>query len=461
VLNGRTVAALALLASACGPSPQTTELRQAVATNRAGTALQGVAFRFAGSRGATVRLHELPSLDEVAWRFDVPALVAHRLVGFAADDDLVYALTPDSQLVALDLESGRPHVADSLVTLAAAGPDGAILLARADGSLGRISRRRAARLGTLSDAALEGLHGAANGRGVAVVRRDGARALITATAGTLSDPRAVPEGPLALAPWGDAIAVAADSGLVLIAPHRDDPDRFLRLRTVALAVTFSSSGHRIYVATDDSSLIVIDRFDLTRLGTVTLPQAATELRADPFGHWLLGRTERGLLAIPQQAGGAVRTPEGEWDEDLPAASPDGTILVRRGADVVALDAESLEPSGRVANAARDRWLIAPWDPRRPALQVATPPEGSRPAGAGQEIFVQVSSTATQPWADKLARDLVVAGLRATVLAPVGPDEMFRVVIGPYASRDEAEETGRKLGMPYWIFTRDAAPPPSP
>ena len=75
--------------------------------------------------------------------------------------------------------------------------------------------------------------------------------------------------------------------------------------------------------------------------------------------------------------------------------------------------------------------------------------------------MQVSSTSNQPWADKLARDLVVAGLRATVLAPVGPDEMFRVVIGPYASRDEAEETGRKLGMPYWIFTRDAAPPPSP
>jgi hypothetical protein len=37
---------------------------------------------------------------------------------------------------------------------------------------------------------------------------------------------------------------------------------------------------------------------------------------------------------------------------------------------------------------------------------------------------------------------------------VPPDDAFRVVIGPYGTRDEAEDAGRKLGMPYWIFTRD-------
>ena len=58
-----------------------------------------------------------------------------------------------------------------------------------------------------------------------------------------------------------------------------------------------------------------------------------------------------------------------------------------------------------------------------------------------------------------ARDLRLAGLRTSVLPPVPPEETYRVVVGPYATREEAEDAGRKLGMPYWIFTRDAGPGP--
>jgi hypothetical protein len=109
----------------------------------------------------------------------------------------------------------------------------------------------------------------------------------------------------------------------------------------------------------------------------------------------------------------------------------------------------------LAGGADDRWLVIQWDPRRPALQIAAgAPEGGGPRPTGQELFVQVSSTTNQQWADDLARDLRLAGMRATVLPPVPPDDAFRVVIGPYGTRDEAEDAGRKLGMPYWIFTRD-------
>jgi hypothetical protein len=34
--------------------------------------------------------------------------------------------------------------------------------------------------------------------------------------------------------------------------------------------------------------------------------------------------------------------------------------------------------------------------------------------------------------------------------------MYRVVLGPYPTREAAEAIGRKLGMPYWIFQRDTA-----
>jgi hypothetical protein len=38
-----------------------------------------------------------------------------------------------------------------------------------------------------------------------------------------------------------------------------------------------------------------------------------------------------------------------------------------------------------------------------------------------------------------------------VLEPTGPDEGYRVVLGPYASREEAESAGRKLGRPFFIY----------
>ena len=41
---------------------------------------------------------------------------------------------------------------------------------------------------------------------------------------------------------------------------------------------------------------------------------------------------------------------------------------------------------------------------------------------------------------------------AAVLTPKRSGEVFRVVLGPYGTREQAEETGRKLGMPSFIVT---------
>jgi hypothetical protein len=148
---------------------------------------------------------------------------------------------------------------------------------------------------------------------------------------------------------------------------------------------------------------------------------------------------------------------GGWDHDLPAGAPDGTLLIRRGDDVMALDRETLEPRGRVRGGADDRWLAVQWDPRRPALQVTTPAAAGGTETASQELYVQVSSTTNHLWADDQAQQLRVAGLRATVLPPEVEGEPYRVVIGPYRTREEAEEIGRTLGQAFWIFTRDASP----
>ena len=55
---------------------------------------------------------------------------------------------------------------------------------------------------------------------------------------------------------------------------------------------------------------------------------------------------------------------------------------------------------------------------------------------------------------ELARQLAQQGLPATVLDPRPGEEGFRVVLGPYPSRDIAESTGRQLGRPFFIYQPD-------
>lgn len=456
MLNGRSIAVLLLLTSACGTSPETRQLREAVAT-RVPDDARGVALRLAARRGADVRLYRLPNLDAVAWRFTTPGLVADRVVGYAPDEDAVYVLSPGNQLLALDLTSGRARTADTAVTFAALGPTGGVLLGHRDQSADRLDARRLAPLGRApKGATLAGVWGTTGGRGLVAVAESGAQALYTGSAGALADRRAVPAGRLAVAPWGDVVAVATESAVTVFDLEGGGQPRRLRLRGAPLAVAFSASGHRLYVATDAPDIELFDRFELGRVGTIETAAPVSALRADPFGHFLLGRTDDAVLLVPL-GGDTARVVPSAWQDDLPATGPDGTLLVRRGSDVVALGPDDGKERGRVRGGAADRWLIVPWDPRRPALQLAARPEtGLAAAAAGQEIYLQVSSTSNPQWADGLARDLRSAGVRASVLPPTAADEMYRVVVGPYATRDEAEAIGRTLGMPYWIFTRDSA-----
>jgi cell division septation protein DedD len=76
--------------------------------------------------------------------------------------------------------------------------------------------------------------------------------------------------------------------------------------------------------------------------------------------------------------------------------------------------------------------------------------------ASQIIYVQVSSTSNPEWATDLAANLRRAGMQASVLPPETDDEPYRVVLGPYPSREEAEATRRRLNMPSWIFTQDTS-----
>jgi hypothetical protein len=126
--------------------------------------------------------------------------------------------------------------------------------------------------------------------------------------------------------------------------------------------------------------------------------------------------------------------------------------------VVAIDPATGTQVGRVEDAAGDRWLAISWDPRRPTLQLAQetetdlaeePTEGEDP----YEYYAQLSSTSNEAWALARRDELRGAQLPAQVIYPDEYYDRYRVVLGPYPTREDAHNIGRRLGQPYFVVMR--------
>lgn len=423
-----------------------------------------VAFRFAAERGGDARLYVLPGLKEATWQFPVPGVLVRQVVGFAHDADEIYLLSEHGDLVGLDLGTGHPRVVDSTVAAAALGPTGTVHFVRQDGTVGAIGYRNVSIWPAKLDSAPVRSWGGAEDRFVALEPGAKARELVSLSPSTPPVRQPIPPGTLTVAPWGDLAVVAVDSGVVVIDPADAELQKFRSLKARPDAIAFAPSEYEIYAALPDGTILVLDRYSrsLGQVAQIQLPGAARALRVDPLGRVLLARAAAGDSTwvadlATHRVRGAV---PGSWRDDLPAVAPDGTILTAVGRDVVAYVGDSLTVAGRVAGGAHDRWLTAAWDPRRPALQLAADSSASAtPAAGAEDFYVQVSSTSNQAWAEGSARDLRAAGLDASVLAPSSTDDFYRVVLGPYPTREAAEAIGRKLGRPFWIFPREGQDQP--
>ncbi len=453
---------LVLGLGACG-SGGSNPIKVALAQHRTSAGPpQAVAFRFAAERGGDVRLYVLPQLNEATWRFRTPGLAVQRVIGFSKDEDEVYLLTVRGDLAGLDLTTGRARVIDSSVAAAALGPTGVLHLVRRDGSVAAISYRSVTPWPAKLDPPPETVWGGESEQLVALVRNGRQRDLVTLSAGKPPVAQHIPDGPIAVSPWGDLAMVAVDSGLLILDPADSARHRFKRLDDAPDAIAFSPSEHRLYVADADRRLLALDRYSLDAAEQVRLPGRAAAIRTDPLGRVLLVRPQRGdsLWLVDAAREEVIGTLPGSWRDDLPAVAPDGTILLFRGDDIAARGLDSLTVRGHVSGGTRDEWLAAAWDPRRPALQLASDTAAAQAAvPSGQEIYLQVSSTANETWAQELARNLRAAGMQAGVLPPSSEEDRYRVVLGPYPTREAAEATGRKLGRPFWIFTREGQESP--
>ena len=416
--------------------------------------------------GGIAKLYHLPQLEPWGWQSvgDLPAL--SRPVGADLDQSLVYALGAKNDVVALDLKTARPR--SQLISNAreiAMGPDGTLYTVDDSLRVVQFVRRNPVRFTNRLTARPRDLFGTRTTSLLAIA--SGATNALTLLRPDEPPTRAqLPAGDVAATFWGDLLAIAADSAVLLVNPALPEDPVVVKVDGHARAVLFSPSGHRFYVARREGGVLVFNRFTRSRVAEIALPGTAGALRVDPYGRWLLVHPPAADsawlvdLSTNKYVGGVAT----EWAADLPAVTNQQVLLVKSRGDVVAFDLTGPDrpESGRVKGGAADYWLPLAWTPETgtagtaPSDTASTeiPEDGGVPAVAQTKVFLQVSSSQNRDWSAELARQLGEQGLPASVLDPGPGEEGFRVVLGPYPTREVAESTGRRLGRPFFIYQPD-------
>ena len=448
-----TLLVAASLLSACGGKTE-------VATDAPAAArgVPGVSVLRLPRDGGVARLYRVAALDSAPWKPADPLPAMERPIGADPEQGLVFALDRKNNVVALDLDTRRVRTYLENIRYAALGPDGALYAVDTAGAVTQLVRRTPIRFRSKLQGKPAQLYGTMEG---ALVARLGGDRPALEYLGPDQAPSStpLPNGQAAATFLGDLVAVAADTAVVLYAPQRKTQPRVIPVAGDARAVLFSPSGHRLYVARAAAPLLVLDRVDGSQLQEIELPGPAKELRSDMYGRWLLVRPEQGdsLWVIDVGTGKLLGSAAARWSDDLPAVAPPNTLLIRKGADLAGLDlsATGFTELGRIKGGAADFWLPLAW---QPASETEIPFQSDSALAeadtgpARPTVYLQVSSSQNPVWATELSAKLSAAGLPASVLKPRRSAEVYRVVLGPYATREQAEATGRKIGMPSFVVT---------
>jgi hypothetical protein len=285
---------------------------------------------------------------------------------------------------------------------------------------------------------------------------------------------------------GDRVYFTVDSGLVGVKVKDLSPLGAIELASRVRALAPTPSGDRIYVATaEDSSLSIIDRYSGRVETGVTLAAPPEDLRMDPLGRYLLARFPKAdsawIIAIgTNRLLGAFPT---RWSVDLPTITPNGEVATLGAKDVILLDPEKLNAKSTIEGGAKDFWYFFAWDGFRPRAQgldqpvtfpgqvtgdslaasstpSAVPPTpvdsspapapAAQPASAG--FTVSFAALLAEDKAQELANTIIVGGTTAHVVtSATAGSPIYRVVLGPYATRGEAVKIGRASKREYWVY----------
>jgi hypothetical protein len=298
---------------------------------------------------------------------------------------------------------------------------------------------------------------------------------------------------------GDRLWAVTDRGLISLRTRDLMQAYDISLKDSVVALALTPSGDRVFVATAKRELRVLDRYAEDERGSVLLPAPVSDLRMDPDGHYLLARAAQfdSVFVISIGSERVVSTIGTPWRADLPLVTPEGHVLVVRGDDAVLVDAESSRQRMAYPGGASDQWSLVRWNGFRPrAAGLDRPVEFEEyatdsaatdsalttmiygrygdPAGIGRSAPMSPTPTAppapdsrsdgrqtwtvsfatllTQERAMQMADSIVVDGRRARVVP--GNREgvpVWRVLLGPFDTRQAAERAGITSRLSYWVF----------
>ena len=437
--------------------------------------------------GGIASLLHTDSLTAIVWRTSGLPPIA-RALGTDREETMVYAVDTAGRLVGIDLRAQRwrPYLQAARQLTSTA--DGVILgLDSAQHALRLANRALTTYRGVVSRGPVQ-LLGAPGSQIVAVSARGGVAQVLDedGEAGRLT----LPAGSIAGTWAGDLVAITTDSGVLLAEPnHKQGATNFIAVRGNPTISAFSPSGHRLYVARRKDDLLMFDRFSRENVRSLDLPGTATAMRVDRTGRWLLARPASGdsvwvVDLIRWEVASTVLTP---WGDDLPLVAGGRTLVARDGKDVIAIDLTAAHPveTRRLVGAAGDVFLAVPWAPASRLSETAiaanqtsiaadsvaaqsdslaaaptaadaqpdvTPIPTAATGSGSAAVYLQVASSQNLDWANAFAQQLKDGGFPARLLNPKATGEPYRVVIGPYATRDEADAVGRRLGRPYFLLT---------
>jgi hypothetical protein len=284
---------------------------------------------------------------------------------------------------------------------------------------------------------------------------------------------------------GDRLYFTVEHNLVGLRTRDLKPLNVIELDGQARSVVATPSGDRLFAITDSSKQVdIIDRYRERVTEHIDLPGFAEELRIDPLGRYLLVRAAAhdSVLVVDVGTDRLVGGVRAAWRDDLPFVALDGAIALAEGNDVVFIDGAKLKERRRIAQGAADYWFSFAWSGFRPraaeldqpvrfpgadsadsAARAAadtthpvTPPPVARdttpaqPAAKG--FIVSFAALLNEEKARELAATIHVHNETARVQAtPRDGQTIYRVVLGPYATKDEADRVGHDSKQNYWVY----------
>lgn len=298
-----------------------------------------------------------------------------------------------------------------------------------------------------------------------------------------------------MSPLGDRLYLAFGRDVAALNPNTFVETARVHFDGNVSALATTPSGDRVFIATEGSrNVAIIDRYSGERSETVRLPGPAKELRMDPLGRLLLARPDSGdsVWVINVGTNRVIATLPTLWRADLPNVAPDAAVATINGRDVHFSVPGQPKPRIIIQDGASETWHFVFWNGFRPRASgldqpvvfpvdtsfyvapaidsavtpIALPPDSNaqpRPQVIAADTTsrvtptrgvwtVQVAAVLSEQRARDIARTIRVDGVQPrVVVSEVDGARVYRVVMGPFATRLDADRVGRESGRDYWVF----------